>query len=361
MRHHSGPENGTLPLYDTGPKGWIGTTGIKSALIGAAFLAALVSLLITLSASNAGAARVCDKTASSNVQGLVDSLRPGQTGCLRGGVYTDKQVVFKNGGASDANRLTLQSYPGETAEFRGGINIPEGTNFVSVSNMRLDGSYGPVETTPGKDGPRTNTAQTIKVLGGNVTIRDNNITNRRSPDLSGTCIILGSSRTTAAKTFIEGNRIHHCGQIPRTNHEHGIYASHSVDSQVVDNLFYENADRGVQLFPDTRRMLVAGNVIDSNGEGLVINDASSDNTVRNNVLSNPNDWNINRGPILSGSGNRVSDNCFWAPGGKSAFKNGGKNTSVSGNVTANPSYQDLQSLKITNRACLAKYSGTQAR
>jgi parallel beta-helix repeat protein len=305
------------------------------------------------------------KTAPFNTaQRLVNSLSAGQVGCLRGGVYTDpdKQVVF-NAGGNSGDRIILRSYPGETAEFRGSIYIPEGSNYVTVRNMRLDGSYGPVGK--GHFKRDRNTVQTVRVLGDNVNVHNNDITNRSpngNPDLAGTCIILGSSKITVTDTSIKGNHIHHCGQMPRINREHGIYASNTTGAKIVDNLLYDNADRGIQLYPNSKGTLVKGNVVDGNGQGLSINGNSSYNTVRNNVFSNVDEsWNVKLGSRLSGSGNRVSDNCFWAPGGKGEFANGGNNASVSGNVIANPHYQNRNSFKITNPTCLDKYSGTQAR
>ncbi len=298
----------------------------------------------------------------NSVQRLVDSLAAGQVGCLRGGVYTepDKQVVFDDGGNYGDDTI-LRSYPGETAEFRGLIYIPEGSDYVTVSDMRLDGSYGAVGE--GHLERDRNTTQAVKVMGDNVTVSNNDITNRRpngDPHLAGTCMILGSSMTSAANTSVRGNRIHHCGQMPRINHEHGIYAANTADAKFVDNLVYDNADRGIQLYPNSRGTLVEGNVVDGNGQGLVINANSSYNVVRNNVFSHPADsWNVNLGPKLSGIGNRVSDNCFWASGGVSELENGGYFTSVSGNVTANPHYRD--GFEITNPTCLDKYRGTLAR
>jgi hypothetical protein len=194
----------------------------------------------------------------NTVQRLIDSLSAGQVGCLRGGIYTepDKQVVFSDGGKED-DRIILRSYPGETAEFRGSIYIRKGSDYVTVRNMRLDGSYGPVGKGHFK-GDR-NTKQTVRVMGNNVNIHDNDITNRRpdgDPDLAGTCIILGSSKITAANTSIKGNRIHRCGQMPSINREHGIYASHPRGAEISNNFIYNNADRGILLYP-----LVGGGVL----------------------------------------------------------------------------------------------------
>ena len=271
---------------------------------------------------------VCDKIASGNIQGLVDSLRPGQVGCLRGGVYTDpdKQVRFNNSGKR-GNRIILRSYPGERATFRGSIYIPEGTNYVTVRGMRLDGSYGPVGR--GHFENDRSTGQAIRVLGDNVNVRNNHITNRRAngnPDLAGTCILLGADRAgiVADRTFIEGNRIHHCGQMPRINREHGIYLSNSRNAIIQDNLIYNNADRGVQFYPNADNTLVSGNIIYGNGTGIVFagsgDSVSSGNTVRNNVISDSQErWNISSNWDQTdkvGWDNKVYENCVWASNGR---------------------------------------------
>jgi parallel beta-helix repeat protein len=360
-------------------------TALWAALVASCtlLLIALVAIYVTgkntTQNQNAAKTATCDKYAAVDgsddadgtraapfhtVQRLVDSLSAGQIGCLRGGVYTepDKRVIFHEGG-NRKNRIILRSFPNETAEFEGLIYIPEGSDYVTVSNMRLDGSYGAVGS--GHLMGDLNTTQAVRVIGDNVNILDNDITNRRpngNPDLAGTCILLGTSTITTANASIKGNRIHRCGQMPRINHEHGIYANYTMGAKIKDNLIYDNADRGIQLYLDAKGTLVEGNIVDGNGQNLIINAYSSGNAVRNNVFSNPADtWNVNLGPELSGSGNSVTDNCFWASGGKSKFNNSSTSTSVWGNITANPRYQNRYTFEITNSRCLDKYSGTQAR
>jgi parallel beta-helix repeat protein len=294
----------------------------------------------------------------NTVQRLVDSLSSGQVGCLRGGVYTDpdKQVVFNDGG-NRGDRIILQSYPGETAEFRGSIYIPQGSNYVTVRNMRLDGSYGPL----GKGHSRRdrNTEQAVRVLGDDVTIHNNDISNRRpngDPDLAGTCIIVGSSKVTAASTSIKGNRIHHCGQMPRINREHGIYASSPRGAEISNNFIYDNADRGIQLYPNAKRTLIEGNVIDGNGKNLVFassgNNVSSGNIVRNNVISNSRvGWNVSANWTRAsrvGRDNEVYDNCVWASSWEPDYnQNGGISPAehgfdAYGNLIAEPTYANRE-------------------
>ena len=63
--------------------------------------------------------------------------------------------------------------------------------------------------------------------------------------------------------------------LPANNHEHGIYVEASDGAQIVDNWIYDNADRGVQLFPDAQGTYVARNVIDRNGQGVIFSRESA--------------------------------------------------------------------------------------
>ena len=87
--------------------------------------------------------------------------------------------------------------------------------------------------------------------------------------------------------MIERNRIHNCGELPATNHHHGIYVEASDGARITDNWIYDNADRGVQLFPDAQGTYVARNVIDGNGQGIIFSRKSANNVVEHNVISNP--------------------------------------------------------------------------
>ena len=68
---------------------------------------------------------------------------------------------------------------------------------------------------------------------------------------------------------IEGNRIHDCGELPAANHDHGIYVGNAAGRSIRDNWIYDNADRGIQLYPDADRTAITGNVIDGNGQGVI--------------------------------------------------------------------------------------------
>src|SRR5207244_4280721 len=77
------------------------------------------------------------------VQRLVDMLGPGQTGCLRGTPAAtpfaeDVTVSNKNqSDGSEANRITLMSYPGEIAKLKGTLTLSESANFITISHLVL--------------------------------------------------------------------------------------------------------------------------------------------------------------------------------------------------------------------------------
>ena len=140
--------------------------------------------------------------------------------------------------------------------------------------------------------------------------RDNDVTTGDTT----ICFLLGSKEYgRARRTVIERNRIHDCGELPPTNHHHGIYVEAAYGTRITGNWIYDNADRGVQLFPDAQRTYVARNVIDGNGEGVVFSRKSANNVVENNAISN----SVVRYNIedyeLSGTGNVARRNCLWSP------------------------------------------------
>ena len=315
------------------------------ALAGAAaLLAALAASIVAVvdgdhaarTAAPVGAARACDKVASrsgsdrnpgtraepyATVGKLAASLRPGQTGCVRAGVYRHN-VKVRRGGARGAP-ITIRSYPGERPTVRGRLHVANSANHVVVRQLILDGRNRARLPSP-------------TVNGNDVVFRDNDVTTRHTT----ICFLLGSDEWgRARRTVIERNRIHDCGALPPTNHHHGIYVEASDLARITENWIYDNADRGVQLFPDARRTYVARNVIDGNGEGVVFSRRSTGNVVEHNVISNP----VVRYNIedfeLSGSGNVARRNCLWSTrhGGNAGISPGIK-VQLSENVVIEPPF-----------------------
>ena len=80
-------------------------------------------------------------------------------------------------------------------------------------------------------------------------------------------------------------------------HDHGIYLEGANNARVTDNVFYNNADWGIHLYPDAEGSYIAYNVVDGNGRGLIFAGeaaggeygqpyASDNNIVELNIISN---------------------------------------------------------------------------
>ena len=264
---------------------------------------------VAIGGSPSSAAGPCDEVASPGpgaAQDLVDALSPGGTGCLRAGLYEGNVRVSKP-------NITLTRYAAEKATVKGRFYVPEGADGVTVEGLYLDG------TNPGGL-----PSPTIDADG--VTFRRNDVTNYHRS----ICFALGHPDWGRAdNTTIELNRVHDCGRLPATNHDHGIYVATATNTLIRGNWIYDNSDYGVHLYPDAQKTTVTGNVIDGNGEGLTFSGeyglASNDNLVEGNVITNSRvrnnveSWYPPGNPI--GRNNLVRDNCVR--GGARDQGNGG--------------------------------------
>jgi len=230
----------------------------------------------------------------ASAQGVVDRLAQGQTGCFAEGTYEVGNYKIEKAG------ITLTSLEGAAATVRGRIWIA-GDNVI-VEELILNN--------------KTESELPSTVTGDNVVLRSNEITN----DNSTICFTIGSASGwgRAYDTLIEDNSIHHCGRLPASNYDHGLYVEASTDAVIRNNWIYQNADRGIQLYPDAQGTLIEGNVIDRNGQGIIFGGspetASSDTIVRNNLITNSRlrdnvESYYDQGDPV-GSNNVVTDNCI---------------------------------------------------
>jgi hypothetical protein len=292
-------------------------------------------------------------------QRLVDSLAPGETGCLRAGTYAENVTISGSGSAGAP--LTITSSPGERATIAGKLWVPDSANFVTVSSLNLDGRNAHSLPSPA-------------VSGDDVRFVDNDVTS----DNTSICFDLGpTTYGRAYRAVIERNRIHNCGKLPPTNLGHGIYVEHSTGARITENLIYDNADRGVQLYPDAQLTYVDHNVIDGNGEGVLIAggnedygpQASSDSLIEHNVITystQRHNVEYHWGSPIVGGRNVVRNNCIY--GGALDADNHGISPQVGftayDNVMAEPRFVDRAAKDFGLRSdspCLASWTQAENR
>lgn len=285
-----------------------------------------------------GTARAPLRTA----QRLADRLRAGQTGCLEAGTYA-AYLRITHGGRRSA-RLTIRSVPGVVATVRGRVWIRAGSDYVTLQGLHIVGVPIACSAVGCPNIP------TVAVNSRAATLVDSDITN----DHSSICVAIGSEQWGLARqTLIARDVIHDCGRLPATNLEHGIYVADAVGTVIRSNYIYDNADRGIQLYPHAERTLVEGNVIDGNGEGILIGGVGADPTagslVEHNLITNSRiGGNVESffpaGPPPPAAVNQVRENCLFGGQANSALGGvvgAGVGFSTSGNLIANPDYGSI--------------------
>jgi len=318
-------------------------------------LIALASALLTaVAAAPAADAASCSRVASplgsdggvgseaqpfKTAQRLADSLAPGEVGCLRAGSYSGGLSITK-GGSSDSQRVTLRPYPSENVTLAGRVVVKKGADFVTVEGLNLDGR-------------NTNTLPSPTINANDVTFARNDITNSHTA----ICFVVGASNVDnsatygrAARTVIELNKIHNCGKLPATNHHHGIYVEGADDTRIAGNWIYDNADRGIQLYPDAQRTTIVNNVLDGNGSGIIFSGdqgvSANDTTAQNNIITNSKlrynaeSWYPDGTP--QGRNNTLRQNCVHGAArtdyGTAGIATGDGGFTATNNTTANPQY-----------------------
>jgi parallel beta-helix repeat protein len=296
----------------------------------AATLGCLLVLLVCAGAtavSSSGAVVSCDRVvgAGGSVQQLMDSLAPGQTGCLREGSY-DEAVRVNHPGAPGAP-ITLASYPGEHATINGRFYIPSGSDHITLTDLHLNGANPQTLPSP-------------QINADNITLTANDITNNHN----GICIVIGSRQWGhATNTTIDHNTIHDCGRLPATNHDHGIYVEDATNTLITQNLIHDNADRGINLYYNADHTLITHNTIDHNGEGILFagddQTASSNNTASDNIITNSqirSDVESSWQPGHTGTNNTLTNNCIH--GGKTTIDTGSGGYTATNNTITDPQY-----------------------
>jgi Right handed beta helix region len=282
------------------------TSSLLAALATGAALAACGSAPQT---SQAAPVR-CDLYAhagAGTAQDLADALKPGQTGCLRGGDYvgtgSNGYVLRPSRGGRRGRPIAIRSAPGERARLRGIIYVPAGSGRFVLSHTTID-ARRPERPATGQVG--------IQVLADHVTLARNKITTQQAK----TCLIITDG---ARRTTLRGNVFYDCGDPANGLFDHAVYAADTRRAQIVENVFVRASGWAVHLYPRAKHAYVARNLMWDNGGAVIFagdeGSASSHNLVEDNVMGGSQEraelTSSFGGPL--GRGNVARDNCL-APG-----------------------------------------------
>jgi hypothetical protein len=174
------------------------------------------------------------------------------------------------------------------------------------------------------------------------------LVNRRTPDNSGTCVFGGTSRNA----HLTHSWVHQCGELPRTNREHGVYVANSTGMLIEHSWFSDIADRAISYHSNVVGARTRGVVVDSrNGAPAFLIGGAQDTLTENSVAYDTHTWSVNVGPGGGGSGNIFRNNCWNKPAEAAA------GISYSNNLIATPTFSytpNLRPLKVTGpSSCVA--------
>jgi hypothetical protein len=209
-------------------------------------------------------------------------LRPGQTGCLRGGSYgsTGTWHQIDTDGTAHA-QITITSYPGENVTVRGYVDI-EGS-YTTLSHLSIDGSNTLYKQVRDGTACRAPVSQPL-VIAGQSDVLEYDDYFQSVARLRGNGIGIGFWGD-ADNTVIRFSKIHDVGQCEAFDHL--IYLAHGNNVRIYDNWLYDDAHgRGVQLYPAPTNAKVYDNVIDHAGEGFVIGNEPGDTVAGNQIYGN---------------------------------------------------------------------------
>jgi hypothetical protein len=217
-----------------------------------------------------------------SIMRLDRSLRPGQTGCLRAGTYGSiHTLILLRKSGRHGHRITIRSFPGETALVRGWVDL-EGS-YTTLSRLKIDGSntfYRQVRQDTHCPAP---VSQALMIAGRNDILQYDDYF-QSVASLRGNGIGIGFWGHPD-NTIIRYSKIHDVGQCEA--YDHLIYLSHGNNVRIYDNWLWNDLHgRGVQLYPAPTNARVYNNVIDHAGEGFVIGNEPGDTVSGNQIFNN---------------------------------------------------------------------------
>jgi type III secretion system FlhB-like substrate exporter len=309
-----------------------GTHTITAKAYDAANNIGTASSTVSIQASSANGCTSVLNTGGS-LQTFVNSLKPGNIGCVRTGTYGARGTItnFASIGTS-SSPVILKNYPGDTkptilGQFR------ETGSYQTVSGFVFDGPTGQVTTNP---------EDVVVWLYGanNATFSDNEVRN----GLYHAGIFV--SLVTNAKVL--RNYVHDNGDFSdptQANYDHGIYWANG-SGVIANNIIKHNYAYGVHLYPSPDHVLVENNTItnQTGRGGIIVANGSSNTVIANNILSD-NLYGI-KVYSLTGTNNIADTNLFWNNSGGNIVDNIG--LTVTNSISGNPLFAGTNDYHLTS-------------
>jgi hypothetical protein len=272
--------------------------------------------------------------ASGALQRVLDAANPGDTICLRRGIYdtgkpygTSADTTYMRRSGQSAAYITLRGFDDERPVIRGSFRIT--ASFWKIHGLIFE---GPLNHDAGQASARRDNLVEM-IDSSNIIFRANEI--RRS-DYHAGIYLKHASAISISDCDIHNNGRFRAENDPKTgaktiNVDHGIYWGSSAGggNVIANNRIYANRGYGLHLYPHASHISVVNNQIFDNGNSGVIIAGDSDDieVVGNTVVRNGSNAQIR---VRSGSNNVVRNNSTFADeSGMSGIENRTRSTVAS--------------------------------
>ncbi len=272
----------------------------------------LANLTVIQAQTNPAPACTKVKLPGPNLKAFVNSLAPGDVGCLSAGEHGARGTdAFMTVSGTPSAPITLRGYTNDARPTILGY-FPIGGDNIVISGLLFDGPTGLVNANP--PNPAVERSP-IVIYGDNVEINRCEIRNSLSR--------AGIYLQDAYNTRLIGNYIHDNGDFGNVNtryQDHGIYFA-SGSGLIANNLIERNYAWGVHLYPSASNVIVQQNTIVRNGQsGVTIDNCApvgcapqpTNNLVVNNIIAFNKVHAFQSSVRLTGAtGNVIKNNLFW--------------------------------------------------
>ena len=219
------------------------------------------------------------------IQAGLDSLSPGDTLIIRGGVYTETTDIFNKQGSQDA-WFTIKSYSGEsvtmTGDYRlnwGGKTAPDAITFRNSSYWKVEG----IKVTQ-----YTGAGIYITDRSHHIEMNDLKIWDLDYPVYRpyGTSGIDGENSDNCT---VKNCTIYNVGLKVNKPKDHGIYIGYQSNNWVFDgNDIHDNAGAAIQLYGSpnggSNCKITNNHLYNNHAYGIAIGSNATNNYINNNVL-----------------------------------------------------------------------------
>lgn len=246
-------------------------------------------------------------SATADLAGLADGLRPGDVACLKAGVYgaLDTRTNWTRSGTSK-QPITVRAVGDGPVQLRGFINMD--ADYLVFDGVVFDGPTGDVDHTNAPHGEEV----LVWVQGRGIVLRNCEVRDghwRAGVYITGPDTTMDSCWVHDIGPWEEPGQKQVGGRAD--NIDQGVYWGRGSSGTLVNSVIEHNLAYGIQISDGAANVAIVNNTIVRNGSGGIIwADGTSGSSLVNNVIAYNDGYAVNA-HLLTGTHNVARHNLAW--------------------------------------------------